>query len=95
MADGRQTVVVTAVTTGYEPMNLRVDAGIPTTMVVRARDAHGCVRSFVIPGLKMERVLPVNGDTAISIGVLQPGILRYSCAMGMYTGRLTVVAAAS
>jgi hypothetical protein len=39
----------------------------------------------------LQRILPVNGDTVIDLGVLTPGRLDYSCGMGMYTGRLTIV----
>jgi sulfite exporter TauE/SafE len=80
-ADGTQQVVVTAVTGAYRPGNIRVAAGKPTRLIVRSRNADGCVRAFVIP------------DRDLQLGVLQPGRLDYSCGMGMYTGRLTVVAA--
>lgn len=44
-ADGRQEVVVTA-STGYEPANLAVKAGVPTTLVVRSQNAKvACARS--------------------------------------------------
>ncbi len=89
--DGVQTIVVTAVTGAYEPENTRVRSGVPTRLIVRSSDAEGCVRSFVIPSRDVERVLPVNGDTIIDLGTLRPGRLDYSCGMGMYTGRLTIV----
>jgi sulfite exporter TauE/SafE len=94
VADGRQTVVVTARTGAYTPANLRVQAGLPTTFIVRAARAQGCVRSFVIPSLGRQWTLPVNGDTRIDLGTLQPGTLHYSCGMGMYTGKLTIGPAA-
>jgi sulfite exporter TauE/SafE len=87
---GHQTVIVSAVTGAYTPANLDVAAGLPTTLIVRSDKAQGCVRSFVIPSLNVEKILPVNGDTRIDLGVLKPGRLAYSCGMGMYTGRLTV-----
>lgn len=92
---GRQTVVVVAVTDAYMPEDQRVTAGVQTTLIIRSQQARGCVRAFVIPSLNLERTLPVNGDTAIDVGSLKPGKLRYSCGMGMYTGQLTVVAAGS
>ncbi len=89
-ADGTQQVTVTATSGGYQPNNIRVRSGVPTRLVVRSRDAQGCVRAFVIPETGGQWVLPVNGDTTIDLGVLRPGRLNYSCGMGMYTGRLTV-----
>ncbi|RSM62037.1 hypothetical protein DMB66_23030 [Actinoplanes sp. ATCC 53533] len=92
-ADGTQQVIVTAVTGAYRPGNIRVTAGTPTTLIVRSRDADGCVRAFVIADRDIQRILPADGDTVIDLGVLKPGRLDYSCGMGMYTGHLTIVAA--
>lgn len=91
----RQTVVVTAVEGAYVPADLQVRAGLPTVLVVRSEHARGCVRALVIPSLGVEKILPVNGDTEIDLGVLKPGSLDYSCSMGMYTARLTVTGTAS
>jgi hypothetical protein len=92
-ADGTQQVIVTAVTGAYRPGTIRVAAGKPTSLIVRSRDADGCVRAFVIADRDIQRILPADGDTVIDLGILQPGRLDYSCGMGMYTGRLTIVAA--
>jgi sulfite exporter TauE/SafE len=89
-ADGSQLVVVTAVEGAYRPRNIEVAASKPTRLVVRSDDARGCVRAFVIASRDVQKILPVNGDTIIDLGVLQPGRLEYSCGMGMYTGRLTI-----
>lgn len=89
--DGQQQVVVTAVTDAYQPTDQQVVAGVPTVLIVRAQRAQGCIRSFVIPSLRVEKTLPSNGDTIIPLGTLKPGRLRFSCGMGMYTGQLTIV----
>lgn len=90
VVDGRQTVIVTARTGSYSPDNIKAAPGLPTTLVVRSKDARGCVRSFVLPSQDKEWVLPADGDTRIELGVLREGVLRYSCGMGMYTGVLTI-----
>jgi len=90
VAEGKQTVIVTATEGAYTPGNLEVAAGLPTTLIVRSEKAQGCVRSFVIPSRGVEKILPVNGDTRIELGVLKSGRLAYSCGMGMYTGQLTI-----
>jgi sulfite exporter TauE/SafE len=90
VTNGKQTVIVTAKTGAYSPANLEVRAGLPTTLVVRAKKANGCVRAFVLPSRNKQVILPVNGDTAIDLGTLKPGRLDYSCGMGMYTGTLTI-----
>lgn len=87
--EGQQTVVVTARTGSYSPENVQVRSGVPTTLVVKSENAQGCVRSFVIRD--EQKVLPVQGETRIDLGVLQPGRLDYACGMGMYTGVITIV----
>jgi plastocyanin domain-containing protein len=86
----RQEAVVTAGSGSYRPGNVAVKSGVPTTLIVRASGAQGCIRAFVIPSLGKQWTLPVNGDTTIDLGVLQPGKLGFTCAMGMYTGQLTI-----
>ncbi|MGH3585574.1 MAG: cupredoxin domain-containing protein, partial [Pseudonocardia sp.] len=87
---GRQTGVITVTPGRYQPANLALDAGVETTVVFRAQDAFGCVAALVVPSLGVQTVLPENGDTPIDLGVLQPGRIDYSCAMGMYTGTITI-----
>ncbi|MGR6319416.1 sulfite exporter TauE/SafE family protein [Micromonospora soli] len=88
--DGRQEVVVTARSDGYEPANVAVAAGVPTTLVVRSQNNHGCTRALVVSGLERQWMLPESGETRIDLGVLQPGVLSYTCGMGMYGGQLTI-----
>jgi sulfite exporter TauE/SafE len=87
---GRQTAVLTATTGSYSPENIQVKAGVPTTLTVRADNAGGCIRAFIIRD--KQYILPETGDTTIDLGVLAPGELDFRCGMGMYTGRLTIVA---
>lgn len=86
----RQEAVVTARTGSYSPVNVAVKSGVPTTLIVRSERAQGCVRAFVIPSLGKQWTLPVNGDTTIDLGVLEPGTLEFTCGMGMYSGQLTI-----
>ncbi|WP_240157809.1 sulfite exporter TauE/SafE family protein [Pseudonocardia broussonetiae] len=86
---GRQQVLITARTGSYSPASVQARAGVPTTLIVRSEGARGCVRSFLIPSRGVEEVLPAEGETRIDLGVLEPGTLRYSCGMGMYTGTIT------
>jgi sulfite exporter TauE/SafE len=88
VSDGHQQVVVTATENGYSPHLTQIRAGIPTTLVVRSHGAAGCVRGFVIGG--SQTILPESGDTPIDLGIPKPGTLHYACAMGMYTGTITV-----
>ena len=88
-SDGTQTAVITVSPGSYSPGNVLVKAGVPTKLVFRSENAAGCERALVIPSLRVEEVLPASGDTVIDAGSLEPGTIKYSCAMGMYSGRIT------
>jgi len=88
IADGHQTVQITATSDGYSPSTTHTRAGVPTTLRIHSDDAQGCIRSFTVPDLNVQQILPANGDTAIELGTLQPGTLAYACGMGMYTGTI-------
>lgn len=89
-ADGVQTAIITVAPGGYSPGNVLVKAGMPTKLVFRSDGAAGCERALVISSLGVEKVLPSDGDTVIDAGSLEAGTIEYSCAMGMYSGRITV-----
>jgi uncharacterized protein len=89
VADGHQTVQITATSDGYSPAITRAQAGIPTTLLIRSDDAQGCIRAFTVPDLGIQQILPANGERRIDIGELRPGTLDYVCGMGMYTGTIT------
>lgn len=91
IADGRQVIEITARTGEYSPDTVKATAGQPTTLVVKSDNAQGCVRSFTIPSLNVDKILPVRGETRIDLGVLKAGELPFACGMGMYTGTITVV----
>lgn len=89
-SEGRQEVIITARNGSYRPGNVAAKPGLPTTLVIRAKGVTGCVRTFVIPSLDRQWTLPETGDTRIDLGVLRSGTLHYACAMGMYSGQLTI-----
>lgn len=88
VTDGHQEVVVTASGSGYSPRNVVIQAGVPTTLIVRSDGVRGCVRSFDLGGT--ETLLPESGDTRIDLGTPTPGTRHYACGMGMYTGIITI-----
>jgi sulfite exporter TauE/SafE len=89
VTDGHQTIEITATADGYTPATSTAQAGLPTTLVVHADGAQGCIRAFTIPDRNITKILPTSGDTRIELGVLPPGTLDYACGMGMYTGTIT------
>ncbi|KWW97675.1 hypothetical protein TH66_19270 [Carbonactinospora thermoautotrophica] len=87
--DNQQIITIRAEETSYEPTTVLARAGLPTTLVIRTDNAQGCTRTFVIPALGVQQILPETGDTRINLGTPKAGTLDYSCGMGMYGGRIT------
>lgn len=87
---GHQTVRITADSDGYTPAIIHARAGVPTSLVIHADGADGCIRAFTVPELNIVQILPATGDTTIDLGVPRPGTLAYACGMGMYTGTITI-----
>lgn len=76
----------------YSPATVTAQANRHTVLVLRTSKTTSCARDFVIPSLNIEKVLPATGQTTIDIGSRPPGSLTYTCAMGMYTGRIRFAA---
>lgn len=87
-ADGVQRLVIDARSAGYSPSRVSARAGVPTEVVMRTNANQGCTRAVVFPTLRIQRVLPATGETVIDLGRLSQGTLRYTCAMGMYSGSI-------
>lgn len=90
--DGIQRITITATEGGYSPSLARARAGIPTSLTVRTNGVFGCTRAFVIPSTGLQAYLPETGDSVFDLGELEAGRLRFTCAMGMYSGAIEVVA---
>jgi sulfite exporter TauE/SafE len=90
--DGIQHLTLTATNSSYTPARLQARAGLPTTLTVRTDGVLGCTRVFTIPSTGQQEYLPETGDTVIDLDVLAAGELRFTCAMGMYSGAIEVIA---
>lgn len=74
---------------GYEPKNLTAPANTPITLTMETDGVYGCVGAVVFPSLKISTYLPTSGTETIEIPPQKKGTLRYTCAMGMYSARIT------
>lgn len=87
--DSSSVVAVQVKNEGYFPPITHTRAGIPITLELTTEGTYSCARSFVIPSLRVEKLLPASGKVTISIPAQAPGaVLDYSCSMGMYTGQI-------
>jgi uncharacterized protein len=86
---GEQTLTINARDAGYFPAVLQAKAGLPVKLQLVTSKTTSCARAFVIPKLKMQRVLPETGTVVFDIPAQPAGAtVNYTCSMGMYTGKI-------
>lgn len=88
--DGVQEVALKVTSGGYFPKEIKLKKGVPVRLKLTTADTQGCARDFVIPSLKIERILPETGEEIIEFTPTKSGALPFSCIMGMYTGKFYV-----
>ncbi|MBI4948315.1 sulfite exporter TauE/SafE family protein [Candidatus Berkelbacteria bacterium] len=82
-----QIIEIDVLDYGYSPNNIEAKANTPTTIKLKSNNVYSCSRAFTIPELGIQLILPQDGTESIEIPA-QTGTLRFSCSMGMYTGRI-------
>lgn len=83
------TLYLSAANNGYAPRILHARAGTPVTLNLVTDQTYSCARSFVIPDLRVETLLPESGTKTVPIPAQAAGtVMRFSCSMGMYTGEI-------
>jgi sulfite exporter TauE/SafE len=87
-----QTLTVNAKANGYEPALLRARAGAPLRLALVTNRTYSCARAFVIPSLRIEKLLPETGTVWFDIPPQPAGsTLKFTCSMGMYGGQIQFV----
>lgn len=89
-ADGTQALTTFQDATGYHPGNVSIYAGTPTRWTIESTDTSTCAVFLAVPRLGIQVRLH-KGSNTIDLPALQPGTLAYTCSMGMYGGRITVL----
>ena len=89
-SDGVQSITTHQDANGYSPANVVVYAGYPVHWTMQSSDTSTCAASLVVPGAGIRMRLAL-GANAIELPALPAGTLSYTCAMGMYGGKITVV----
>ncbi len=88
--DGVQRITTNQDAGGYSPGNVVIYSGYPTVWTVQSSTTATCAASLWAPDLDIRMRLNKGANT-IELPVLNPGTLNYTCAMGMYSGKITVV----
>lgn len=90
--DGVQVLRTVQVADGYEPAVATVLAGTEVRWEIDSV-APSCASALYAPAMGLGTVLLDSGVNVLSFTPTEPGRLFYSCAMGMYSGVIDVVAA--
>jgi plastocyanin domain-containing protein len=85
-SDGRPVVSVNVGATGYDPAEVKGEAGKPLRLVFRRTTDKGCGQQLVIPAEKIQRDLPLDRPVAVDVTVPASGKLAFTCGMGHYEG---------
>jgi sulfite exporter TauE/SafE/copper chaperone CopZ len=85
-----QTINSTQDGDGYHPGETVIYAGRPTHWVMTSTAPFSCAASLGSQDLGFQGVLAM-GRNVIELPTLSPGTYQYSCAMGMYSGRIVVI----
>jgi len=86
-----QEATITVDNSGYSPTSINLKKGIPAKIKLITNNVQSCSRSFTIPGLNIQKLLPSTGETIIEFTPDEVGPLAFSCSMGMYTGRFNII----
>ncbi len=91
LGDQIQTATINVTNSGYTPTSISLKKGVPTKLKLITSNVQNCSRSFTIPKLGLQKLLPETGETTVEFIPDNLGPLAFSCSMGMYTGRFNVV----
>ena len=87
---GHQEFTTFQAADGYSPGNITIYAGMPTRWTIESSTTSTCAASLVVPTLGIQTLLHVGANT-FELPAQHAGTIDYSCSMGMYGGRITVV----
>lgn len=89
--EGKQEVVVDVTSNGYKSSVNTLKAGVPVRLTLKTNNTVGCSRSFVIPDLKISKVLKETGEEVLEFTPTKTGRLSFTCSMGMFSGEFNVI----
>ena len=89
-ADGGVQEAVITVKGGYDPGEVRVEAGRPVRLIFDRQETNPCSDELVIPEFRIHRALPPHRRTVVEFTPDSPGTFDFKCGMGMLHGKLIV-----
>ncbi len=89
--NGVQEVIINVSNSGYKTDTKQVKIGVPVKLTVITKSVQSCARSFVIPSMNINKLLPSSGVEIFEFTPDKLGPLTFTCSMGMYTGSFEVI----
>jgi plastocyanin domain-containing protein len=83
--DGVQVAEMAVVGYEYQPSRFVVKAGVPVEWRINGDQAAGCARVIVARSIGVQKLLTSGQPNVIRFTPTQPGIIPFSCSMGMTT----------
>ncbi len=89
---GAPTLAIQVTDSGFEPQQVKVKKGEPTTLVFTRLTDRTCITAIDIPAEGVKKLeLPLGKPVRVTITPKKKGIERFHCsAMGMGDGRIAV-----
>lgn len=91
MENGKQIINLKA-KAGYSPMYIEAMSEVETILRVSTKNTFDCSSALLIPSLDVQKNLPANGDTDITIVPQKAGTeIDGTCSMGMYNFKIKFI----
>ncbi|MBM2820312.1 MAG: heavy metal-associated protein [Candidatus Berkelbacteria bacterium] len=90
LENGTQVVRMTQQSRGYSPNKFTIVKDIPVKWIIDSKDPGSCASSIVASDIGVRKFLNA-GENIVEFTPTKLGDIKFSCSMGMYTGRFTVV----
>jgi plastocyanin domain-containing protein len=76
---------------GFEPTPVKVQKGVPLTLVVTRKTDRTCAKDLVVPSEGIQVALPLDRPVEVHLTPTKTGELKYGCAMQQMVGGVLVV----
>ena len=74
---------------GYSPSVIKIRPNTKIRLVIDAKAPFSCASQFTIPSVGVRKQLEA-GENVVEFVSPASGTVRFSCSMGMYTGKFVV-----
>jgi sulfite exporter TauE/SafE/copper chaperone CopZ len=86
---GHQTIRMSVTGRGYVPDRFVLKQGVPVKWIIEGKELNSCNQRIVVPSLNLEFDIK-PGENLIEFTPEQPGVIAWSCWMGMIQGSFVV-----